>query len=80
MKLKIYDLAKICDRLNKRTHKKPQETLDLEPTQSRESFSFGPSTHLDVDFNWMIGFTSLEVYISIFNITEEIDKFKLCTG
>ena len=43
--------------------------------KSRESFHFKPP--IQVKGDWMIGLTDLEVYISIFNITEENNKFKL---
>ena len=39
-----------------------------------EFFSFIPSIILGVDFIWMIGSTILEVYNSIFNITEHNKK------
>ena len=44
-------------------------------TKQRETFHFNPP--LEVKENWMIGLTDLEVYNSIFNITEENNEFKL---
>ena len=41
----------------------------------RETFHFKPP--IQVNGDWMIGLTDLEVYNSIFNITEENNKFKL---
>ena len=41
----------------------------------RESFHFKPP--IQVKGDWMIGLVDLEVYNSIFNITEENNKFKL---
>ena len=41
----------------------------------RETFHFKPPIQIKGD--WMIGLTDLEVYNSIFNITEENNKFKL---
>ena len=41
----------------------------------KESFPFNPPIQLEED--WMIGLTDLEVNNSIFNITEENRKFKL---
>ena len=41
----------------------------------RETFHFTPPVQIKVD--WMIGLVDLEVYNSIFNITEENNKFEL---
>ena len=43
--------------------------------KSRETFHFNPP--IQVKGDWMIGLTNLEVYNSIFNITEENNKFEL---
>ena len=43
--------------------------------KSRETFHFNPP--IQVKGDWMIGLVDLEVYNSIFNITEENNKFKL---
>ena len=43
--------------------------------KSREIFRFKPP--IQVKGDWMIGLTDLEVYNSIFNITEENNKFRL---
>ena len=45
-------------------------------SQSRETFSF--TTPNSIEGCWLIRLTSLEVYVSIFNITEENNKFELC--
>ena len=42
--------------------------------KSRETFHFKPPIQIKGD--WMIGLTDLEVYNSIFNITEENNKFE----
>ena len=41
----------------------------------KKTFHFKPPIHVKGD--WMIGLTELEVYNSIFNITEENNKFEL---
>ena len=41
----------------------------------RETFHFKPS--IQIQGSWMIVVTSLEVYNSVFNITEENNKFEL---
>ena len=43
--------------------------------KSREIFHFSPPIQIQGD--WMIGLTNLEVYNSIFNITEENNKFEI---
>ena len=44
-------------------------------TKPKETFHFKPP--LLIEGSWMIGLTNLVVYGSIFNITEEINKFEL---
>ena len=44
-------------------------------TKSRETFHFNPPIQVKED--WMIGLVDLEVYNSIFNITEENNKFEI---
>ena len=43
-------------------------------TKPRETFHYNPTIQVKED--WMLGLTDLEVYISIFNITEENNKFE----
>ena len=43
----------------------------------RETFHFKPPVEAKAKEDWMIGLTDLEVYNSIFNITEENNKFEL---
>ena len=64
-----------CETLIEQTHTKPQETLEFKMTKPREIFHFKPPIQIKGD--WMIGLTDLEVYNSIFNITEENNKFEL---
>ena len=65
----LLSITKNCERLIKQTHTKPQETLEYKMIKPRETFRFNPS--VEVKDDWMIGLTSLEVYNSFFNITEE---------
>ena len=60
--------------MNKPTGKK-EETLELKMIKPRETFHFKPP--IQVKGDWMIGLTDIEVYNSIFNITEENNKFEL---
>ena len=65
----------ICETLIKQTNREADETLELELTKPSETFHFTPSILNEGDR--MIGLTSLEVYNSIFNITDENNKFEL---
>ena len=59
------------------TLSKPQETLEFKMNKQKESFSF--DIPLDLPEQWMMGVTSLEVYNTIYNITEKNNKIKLFT-
>ena len=68
-------ITKNCETLIKQTHRKAEETLEFKMIKPRETFHFKPSNQIQGD--WMIGLINLEVYNSIFNITEENNKFEL---
>ena len=57
------------------TLSKPQETLEFKMNKQKESFSF--DIPLDLPEQWMMGVTSLEVYNTVYNITEKNNKIKL---
>ena len=71
----LLSITNNCETLIEQTHRKAEETLEFKMTKSRERFCFTPSISTEAD--WMIGLTSLEVYNSIFNITEENNNFEL---
>ena len=71
----FFSITKNCEMLIEQTHRKAEETLEFKMNKSRESFHFKPPIQIKGD--WMIGLTDLEVYNSIFNITEENNKFEL---
>ena len=71
----LLSIPKNCETLIEQTHKKREETLELKMTKPKETFLFKPP--IQVKGDWMIGLTDLEVYNSIFNITEENNKFEL---
>ena len=66
-----------CETPIEQTHRKPEETLEFKMIKPRETSHFKPP--LQVKEDWMIGLTDSEVYISIFNITKENNKFQLYT-
>ena len=71
----LLSITKNCATLIDQTHRKAEETLEFKMIKSRETFHF--SEPIQIQGNWMIGLTDLEVYISIFNITEENNKFEI---
>ena len=71
----MLSITKNCETLIKQTHTKPQETLEFKMTKPRETFHFNPP--IQTKENWMLGLVDLEVFNSIFNITEENNKFEL---
>ena len=71
----LLSVTKNCQTLNEQTHRKAEETLDIILNKSREAFHFQPP--ISIEGSWMTGLTSPEVYNSIFNITEENNKFEL---
>ena len=70
----LLSITKNCETLIEQTHTKPQETLEFKMIKPRETFHFKPP--IQVKGDWMIGLVDLEVYNSIFNITEENNKFE----
>ena len=64
----LFSITKNCETLIKQTYRKAEETLEIELNKSRETFSFNPP--IQVGGSWMVGLISLEIYNSIFNITE----------
>ena len=71
----LLSITKNCETLIEQTHRKADETLEFKMNKSRESFHFKPPIQIKGD--WMIGLVDLVVYNSIYNITEENNKFEL---
>ena len=71
----LLSITKNCDTLIKQTHRKAEETLECKINKSRETFHFKPP--ISIEGEWMVGLTDLEVYISIYNLTEENNKFEI---
>ena len=57
------------------TLSKPQETLEFKMNNQKESFSF--DIPLELPEKWRMGVTSLEVYNTVYNITEKNNKLKI---
>ena len=71
----LLSIAKNCETLIEQTHRKTEVTLQFKVIQPKQTFHFKPP--ISIEGSWMIGLTSLEVYNSVYNITEENNKFEL---
>ena len=71
----LLSITKNCETLIEQTHTKPQETLEFKMNKSRQTIHF--KSPIQVKEDWMLGLTDLEVYDSIFNITEESNNFEI---
>ena len=52
----LLSITKNCEIVIKQTHTKPQETIEFNLTESRETFSFKPS--IWNEGSWVIGISS----------------------
>ena len=71
----LLSITKNCETLIEQTHRKAEETLEFKMNKSREIFHFKPP--IQVKGDWILALVNLEVYNSIFNITEENNKFDI---
>ena len=71
----LLSITKNCETLIDQTHRKAEETLEFKKIKPRETFHFKPP--IQVKGDWGVGLVDLEVNNSIFNITEENNKFEL---
>ena len=71
----LLSITKNCETLIKQTHRKTEETLEIKMNKSRETFHFTPS--IQIQGSWMLGLVNLELYNSVFNITEKNNKFDI---
>ena len=71
----LLSITKNCETLIDQTHRKAEEALEFKMTKPKETFHFKPP--ISIDGSWMICLTSLEVYKSIFDITERNNKFEI---
>ena len=71
----LLNIAKSNQEIVKNTHSKPQETLEFKMTKQKESFSIDVS--LELPEKWMMGVTSLEVYNTVYIITDKNNKLEI---
>ena len=70
----LLSIAKSNQEIVENTHSKPQETLEFKMTKQKESFSF--DVPLTLNEKWMMGVTSLDVYNTVYNITNSNNKLQ----
>ena len=71
----LLSIAKSNQEIVENTHSEPQETLEFKMTKQNESFS--SDVPLNLEEKWMMGVTSLEVYNTLYNITEKNNKLQI---
>ena len=71
----LLSITKNCETLIDQTHRKAEETLKFKMIKPKETFHFNSPIRVKED--WMLGLINLEVYNTIFNITEENNKFEI---
>ena len=70
----LLSITKNCETLIDQTHRKAEEALEFRMIKPRETFHFNPPVEVKEDC--MIGLTDLDLYNSIFNITEKNTQFQ----
>ena len=70
-------IKKHTDKLIEQTRTRPQKILEFKMNIQMQSFSFNPPINLFEEGKWLLGVTSLECTISVFNITNENISFSI---
>ena len=71
----LLSIANSNQEIVENTHSKPRETLEFKMTKQKKSFSF--DVPLQLNEKWMMGVTSLEVYNTVFTITNSNNKLEI---
>ena len=71
----LLSIANSNQEIVENTHSKPQETLEFKKIKQKEFFSF--DVLLELPEKWMMGVTSLEVYNTVYNITNSNNKLEI---
>ena len=74
----FFSITKNCETLIKQTLRKPEGTLEYKLTKPRQTFHSTPP--ISIEGYLMIGLFTLEVYNSVSDETEEINKFEHYAG
>ena len=70
-------IKKHTDTLIEQTKTKPQEALEYKVDKQMQTFSFSPPVNLVDESKWLLGMTSFESTISVFNISDDINAFSI---
>ena len=70
-------IKKHTDTLIEQTKTKPQETLEFKMNKQKQTFSFNPPINLLEEGRWLLGVSSFDCTISVFNITNENNSFSI---
>ena len=70
----LLSITRKCQTLIEQTQRKAEKTLEFKLTKPRETVHF--NTPISIEGSWMINWTNLEVYNSIFNIKITNSYFK----
>ena len=70
-------IKKHTDTLIQQTKTRPQETLAFKINKQMQTFSFNPPINLIEEGKWLLGVSSFECTISIFNMTNENNSFSI---
>ena len=73
----LLPITKNYETFSEQTHTKPQETLEFQLGKPMQKFLIRPLNILGSESTWIVGLTSLEVYISIPYNREQNHKFDL---
>ena len=65
-------MVKKLDEIEKNTHTKPQETLEFKMVRPKQTFHFDED--LIIPEKWLMGLVNLQVYNTVYNITERNNK------
>ena len=71
----LLSITKNCETLIHQIRTIPEETLEFKMIKPRETFLLNPP--IQVIGDWMLGLVDLEVYNSVFNITEANNNFQI---
>ena len=70
-------IKKHTDTLIEQTKTKPQETLEFKMNKQMQIFSFNPPINLIEEDKWLLGVSSFECTISVFNKTDDYNSFSI---
>ena len=68
----LLEMVKKLNEIEQNTHTKPQETLEFKMTKPKQTFHFDKD--LIIPEKWLMGLVNLQVYNTVYNITERNNK------